>query len=74
MRKMDGGRAGGCVGVGAGAPSLNSSRLQDQAAVRGGSGLPLATGAQEVFATMRDGVKLSGNLYLPAGKGPFPAS
>ena len=33
---------------------------------------PLAQGAVEVFAEMRDGAKLSGNLYLPAGKGPFP--
>jgi len=33
---------------------------------------PLAPGAKEVFAEMRDGVKLAGNLYLPAGKGPFP--
>ena len=33
----------------------------------------VAQGATEVFATMRDGVKLSGNLYLPAsGKAPYP--
>jgi predicted acyl esterase len=32
----------------------------------------LAVGAREVFAEMRDGVKLAGNLYLPAGAGPFP--
>lgn len=31
-----------------------------------------AKGATEVFADMRDGVKLAGNLYLPDGPGPFP--
>lgn len=55
-----------------GAPAIGQQQAAPgSAAVRGGSGLPLAQGAQEVFATMRDGVKLSGNLYLPAGKGPF---
>jgi len=43
-----------------------------QAAVQGSAANPLAEGATEVFATMRDGVKLAGNLYLPQGKGPFP--
>lgn len=33
---------------------------------------PVAAGAREVMAEMRDGVKLAGNLYLPEGKGPFP--
>ena len=41
-------------------------------AVRGGRPEKIATGATEVIAPMRDGVKLAGNLYLPAGKGPFP--
>ncbi|MBI1361730.1 MAG: CocE/NonD family hydrolase [Alphaproteobacteria bacterium] len=40
--------------------------------VRGGKPTQLAPGAREVMAEMRDGVKLAGNLYLPAGKGPFP--
>lgn len=39
--------------------------------VRGARQATVAEGAREVFATMRDGVKLAGNLYLPAGKGPF---
>jgi predicted acyl esterase len=37
--------------------------------------LPLAEvapGATEVQVPMRDGVQLAANLYLPAGKGPFP--
>lgn len=33
---------------------------------------PLAEGAREVSTTMRDGVVLRGNLYLPEGDGPFP--
>ncbi len=41
-------------------------------AVRGGKPAKVATGATEVIAVTRDGVKLAGNLYLPAGKGPFP--
>ncbi len=32
----------------------------------------IATGATELIAPMRDEVKLAGNLYLPAGQGPFP--
>jgi predicted acyl esterase len=41
-------------------------------AVRGAKPAKLADGATEVIAEMRDGVKLAGNLYLPAGTGPFP--
>lgn len=33
---------------------------------------PVAAGASEEFATMRDGVKLAANVYQPAGKGPWP--
>jgi uncharacterized protein len=33
-------------------------------------GLP--PGAVEEFAVMRDGVKLAGNVYKPAGRGPWP--
>ena len=32
----------------------------------------IAEGAAEVFAPMRDRMKLAGNLYLPEGDGPFP--
>ena len=32
----------------------------------------VAAGAEEVLTQMRDRVKLAGNLYLPAGPGPFP--
>ena len=41
-------------------------------AVRGAPPARIAAGATEVIAPMRDGVKLAGNLYLPAGTGPFP--
>ncbi|HVY89263.1 MAG TPA: CocE/NonD family hydrolase, partial [Hyphomonadaceae bacterium] len=34
--------------------------------------IKVAAGATEVMAEMRDKVKLAGNLYVPAGKGPFP--
>lgn len=43
-----------------------------QTQVRGGKPTELAPNARELMAAMRDGVKLAGNLYLPAGKGPFP--
>ena len=46
---------------------------QTQPAVRGLRVETIAEGATEVLAPMRDGVKLAGNLYLPAGEGPFPA-
>ena len=64
------------VGVASLAPGALAQQQQaGQAAaaqVRGSAAAPLAEGATEVFAPMRDGVKLAGNLYLPAGKGPFP--
>src|SRR5690349_18297168 len=41
-------------------------------AVRGARPEKIAEGAKEVIAEMRDGVKLAGNLYTPAGAGPFP--
>jgi uncharacterized protein len=41
-------------------------------AVRGARPEKVAAGATEVIAEMRDQVKLAGNLYLPAGAGPFP--
>jgi uncharacterized protein len=41
-------------------------------AVRGARPERIAQGATEVIAEMRDGAKLAGNLYLPAGAGPFP--
>ena len=40
--------------------------------VRGGRPDKVAEGATEVLASMRDDVKLAGNLYLPKGQGPFP--
>lgn len=64
------------LGVGSFVPGALAQQQQaGQAAaaqVRGGASNPVAEGATEVFATMRDGVKLAGNLYLPQGKGPFP--
>jgi predicted acyl esterase len=55
----------------------NSPKSSPQAAapapaVRGGRPVKVAEGAVEVIAPMRDGVKLAGNLYKPAGNGPFP--
>ncbi len=52
-----------------------TAQTADQAAapaVRGARTERIAQGATEVIAEMRDGVKLAGNLYLPAGAGPFP--
>src|ERR1700722_4024840 len=51
-----------------------SPPAQAQAApeVRGLRVEKIAEGATEVFAPMRDKVKLAGNLYLPEGEGPFP--
>jgi len=33
---------------------------------------PIPAGAIEAFATLRDGTRLAANVYLPAGKGPWP--
>jgi uncharacterized protein len=33
---------------------------------------PVIAPTMEIFTTMRDGVKLASNVYLPAGKGPWP--
>ena len=33
---------------------------------------PAIAPTMEIFTTMRDGVKLASNVYLPAGKGPWP--
>jgi uncharacterized protein len=33
---------------------------------------PPVAPTMEIFTTMRDGVKLAANVYLPAGKGPWP--
>ena len=61
------------LGVGSLVPGALAQQQQSgQAAARGSASNPLAEGATEVFAPMRDGVKLAGNLYLPKGKGPFP--
>jgi predicted acyl esterase len=53
-------------------PTAAPAAAAAPAAVRGGKPVKVADGATEVIASMRDGVKLAGNLYLPAGKGPFP--
>jgi hypothetical protein len=46
------------------------------AAAAAAAGLPPApppvAPSMELFLTMRDGVKLAANVYLPAGKGPWP--
>ncbi len=60
------------VAMAPGALGQQNQANQSAAAVRGAAPVTLAVGAQEVFATTRDGVKLAGNLYLPDGKGPFP--
>ena len=48
------------------------AEAQAEPAVRGQRVEKIADGATEVFAPMRDKVKLAGNLYLPEGEGPFP--
>jgi predicted acyl esterase len=63
--------------VAASAPAVAQSaqsagQTASPAAVRGARPEKIATGATEVIAEMRDGIKLAGNLYLPAGTGPFP--
>ncbi len=54
------------------APAAAAASTTTAPKVRGAKPAKIAEGAKEVFADMRDGVKLAGNLYLPAGKGPFP--
>lgn len=55
------------------APAAAANAAPAAPSVRGGKPAKLAEGATEVFAETRDGVKLAGNLYLPAGgKGPYP--
>ena len=49
-----------------------NSVQQAAPAVRGAPPQKVADGATEVLAEMRDKIKLAGNLYLPAGNGPFP--
>jgi uncharacterized protein len=48
------------------------AEAQPAPAVRGLRAEKIAEGATEVFAPMRDRMKLAGNLYLPEGEGPFP--
>jgi predicted acyl esterase len=55
-----------------GPQSAQTAAQPAAAAVRGGRPEKIAAGATEVIAEMRDGVKLAGNLYKPAGAGPFP--
>ena len=57
------------------APAETRAAPQAEAApaVRGLRVERIAEGATEVFAQMRDKVKLAGNLYLPEGEGPFPS-
>ena len=52
------------LAAGAAAPSI--------ARPRAAAATPLPPGAVEEFATMRDGTKLAGNVYKPAGPGPWP--
>jgi uncharacterized protein len=59
------------IAMGAGAIAV-AQQAQTAPAVRGARPEKVAEGAKEVLAEMRDGVKLAGNLYTPAGAGPFP--
>ena len=52
--------------------AASEGSTQPAPAVRGLRVDKIAVGATEVFALMRDRVKLAGNLYLPEGEGPFP--
>ncbi len=58
------------LAIGAGA--IGGVAIAQQQQVRGAAPAKVAAGATEVMAPMRDEVKLAGNLYLPAGQGPFP--
>lgn len=60
------------MAAGMGALSAVATAQQGQAAIRGARPEKIATGAIEVITPMRDEVRLAGNLYLPAGEGPFP--
>jgi uncharacterized protein len=59
------------VALGSAALAQQQTAGQTAPAVRGAKPEKIAAGAKEVIAEMRDGVKLAGNLYLPAGAGPF---
>ena len=52
--------------------ALDAVALAQQTPVPAVREIKVAAGATEVIAEMRDGARLAGNLYLPAGKGPFP--
>ena len=54
------------------APLSACAQTPQAQAARGARPDKVAEGAREVMAEMRDGVELAGNLYLPAGDGPFP--
>jgi predicted acyl esterase len=60
------------MALGSAALAQQQTAGQAAPAVRGARPEKIAAGATEVIAGMRDGVKLAGNLYLPAGAGPFP--
>jgi uncharacterized protein len=64
--------AAGAMAVAQTAQTSQPAAQAAQPAVRGARPEKVAAGATEVLAGMRDGVKLAGNLYLPAGNGPFP--
>jgi hypothetical protein len=57
--------------AGGGGPALAQPKPKPAAAAKAKwPGLP--PGAVEEYATMRDGVKLAGNVFKPAGTGPWP--
>ena len=60
------------LAIGAGGLTTVAAAQQTGQAVTAAKPVKIAAGATEVVAEMRDGVKLAGNLYLPAGEGPFP--
>jgi hypothetical protein len=57
--------------AGGSAPALAQAKPKP-AAVQKAKWPGLPPGAVEEFATMRDGVKLAGNVFKPAGTGPWP--
>lgn len=54
------------------APALAQSKPKPAAAAPKAKWPGLPPGAVEEYAVMRDGVKLAGNVFKPAGNGPWP--
>ena len=67
---------GVCAAIAAAATVLATGALAQEAArtapAAAATAPPAVKPAMEVFSTMRDGVKLAADVYLPQGQGPWP--